>query len=228
MKKIKKTLQYCIELCKFLIHDYRRGYTLQQFKDYYYLKSCGVETQLGYVNLFGTKPIIFKCPHSRIIMEKGVSLVSNNYVNPAGISKPVVIATLAEGAEIFLGKDCGMSGATLCAAKKITIGEYVGLGANVSIYDTDFHPLDPYLRRYGKLEDTRVAPVMIGDYAWIGANSMILKGVNVFRGAVIGAGSVVTHDVPELTVVAGNPAKVVKKIDMRDETYDYLFNASKK
>ena len=52
------------------------------------------------------------------------------------------------------------------------------------------------------------------DDAWIGFNSIILKGVTVGRGAVVGAGSVVTNDVPDHTVVAGNPARVIKKLDV--------------
>ena len=53
-------------------------------------------------------------------------------------------------------------------------------------------------------------PVCIGNHVWIGANTVILKGVTIGEGAVVGAGSVVTHDVPALSVVAGNPARVLK------------------
>lgn len=56
------------------------------------------------------------------------------------------------------------------------------------------------------------APIRIGNKAWVGMNAIILKGVSIGEGAVVGAGAVVTHDVPAWTVVAGNPARVVKKL----------------
>lgn len=191
--------------------------------DYNYLKKNGVDTEFGFVTLYG-KPIIVKHLRSSIKIEKGVTLVSDSSINPAGIVHPVTLATLREGAEIIIHKDAGLSGATICAAEKVEIGEYVGIGANVSIYDTDFHALNPWERKYSNFENTQVSPVKIGDFAWIGGNSIILKGVIIDKGAIVGAGSVVTKDVPELTVYAGNPAKYVKKIDINNETYDNLFN----
>lgn len=196
---------------------------LKKWIDYLYLISAGVNTKFGYVTLNGM-PIINKFSGSKITIDKGVTLISNIRDNVAGISHPVVLATLSVNAEIYIGKDSGLSGTTLCAAKNIWIGEYVGLGADTCIYDTDFHPVDPYERRYceGK---TKVAPVIIDDYAWIGGKSIILKGVRVGKGAVVGAGSVVTKDVPDLTVHVGNPAHFVKKIEYNHETHHNLFNA---
>ncbi len=193
--------------------------------DYRYLKKCGVDTRLGFVTLIG-KPIIKKYPNSIIKIDSGVTLVSNSEGNVAGVNHPVILATLGENATIHLGKDSGLSGATICSASKVEIGEYVGLGANVCIYDTDFHPLNPFERKYDK-EKMQTNPVIIGDFAWIGGNSIVLKGVTVSKGGVLGAGSVLTKDIPELCLYAGNPAKFIKKIEMDDETYRYLFNSNK-
>jgi acetyltransferase-like isoleucine patch superfamily enzyme len=195
--------------------------------DYLYLIKCGVDTEQGFVTLIG-RPIIQKHPHSEIIIENGVTLVSDPLGNPAGIAHPVTIATLRAGAKIILRKDCGLSGATICAASKIEIGEYVGIGANTAIYDTDFHAIDPYERKFDNFNKTKSAPIIINDFAWIGGNSIVLKGVTIGRGAIIGAGSVVTKNIPELTIYAGNPAKYIKSININDETYSYLFNSSKK
>jgi acetyltransferase-like isoleucine patch superfamily enzyme len=75
--------------------------------------------------------------------------------------------------------------------------------------DTDFHPLDPERRRNDPL-DGATRPVVIEDDVFIGMNSLILKGVRLGKGCVIGAGSVVTHDVPAGAVAAGNPARIIR------------------
>lgn len=88
----------------------------------------------------------------------------------------------------------------------IYIGDDVLIGHNVVIATID-HDLDPHDRR------NHYAPVSIGNRVWIGSNSTILKGVNISDGAVVGAGSVVTKDVPENSVAVGIPARVIRKIE---------------
>lgn len=90
----------------------------------------------------------------------------------------------------------------------VRIGAFALFGPAVQIY-TPMHPLDPELRRkqeYGK-------PVMIGDDVWVGGGAIILPGVTIGARSVIGAGSVVTRDVPEEVFAAGNPCRVVRAID---------------
>lgn len=194
-------------------------------KDYKYLISKGVETERDYTVLHGL-PFISKSPNSHIIINKGVTLVSDPKINPSGILHPCTLVTQSSEAQICIGKDSGMSGATICCMKRITIGEYVGLGSNVSIFDHDFHPINPFYRKFHNEDYIECKEVTIEDFAWIGANSIILKGVHIGKGAVVGAGSVVTNDVPPLTVYAGNPAKFVKKITITKEQYEALFNKS--
>jgi acetyltransferase-like isoleucine patch superfamily enzyme len=223
---LRKKIKYFISFITFLTEKKETGFSTKQFNDYYFLKLKGVDTQIGHVTLIG-KPIIQKHPNSIIKIDKGVTLVSNSQGNIAGINHPVILATLNENAFIHLGKDCGLSGATLCCSSQIRIGEYVGVGVNVSIYDTDFHALDPYVRKY---DSTKILSksIIIDDFAWIGGNSIILKGIRIGKGGVVGAGSVVTKDIPDLTLYAGNPAKFIKKIIMKDETYSFLFDSHKK
>ena len=90
----------------------------------------------------------------------------------------------------------------------IEIGHNVQIAPMVQLY-TALHPLVPDERRSG-LESAK--PIRIGDDVWIGGGAIILPGVSVGNAAVIGAGSVVTHDVPARTVVAGNPARVIRTI----------------
>ncbi|MCO6496348.1 MAG: hypothetical protein J5I50_01670 [Chitinophagaceae bacterium] len=179
--------------------------------DYYYLKSKGVETQFGYVTLKGL-PIISKAKGSRIIIDKGCILVSKSKFNVAGINHPVILATLSSGAVIKIGRS-GFSGSTICAAKEVIIGDDCAFGVNSCVYDTDFHPVDADRRiNQQSIFDAACAPVSIEDKVWMAANSIVLKGVSIGEGAVIGAGSVVTADIPPYTIYAGNPARKIKDI----------------
>jgi maltose O-acetyltransferase len=90
----------------------------------------------------------------------------------------------------------------------VRIGEYSLFGPNVQIY-TPMHPFDAALRRkqeYGK-------PVAIGSDVWVGGGAIILPGVRVGSRTVIGAGSIVTRDVPDGVFAAGNPCRVIREID---------------
>lgn len=181
------------------------------FFDYCYLRWHGVDTKYGYVELRGL-PIIYKVKGSRIILEKGCTLVSNSKYNMAGINHRVVLATLTSSASIEIGR-VGISGSSICSATRIFIGDYSGLGANSHVYDTDFHPIDSIKRRnQTNILDAETKEVIIGKDVWIASNVIILKGVKIGDGAVIGAGSVVTKNVPPKTIYAGNPALKIKNI----------------
>ena len=97
----------------------------------------------------------------------------------------------------------------------IYVGDYVMFGPNVTVI-TATHPINPQLRsqayQYNK-------DVYIGENAWIGAGVMILPGVHIGKNSVIGAGSVVTKDIPDDVVAAGNPCRILRPIDERDEKY---------
>ena len=131
--------------------------------------------------------------------------------NPLAPTAPVVLSTRRADAVLEVGEDCGFTGTTLVAADRISIGDRVLVGGNVSIMDFDFHPLTPE----GRAEDLNAgaaAPIVIEDDVFVGMEALILKGVTVGTGAVVGAGAVVAQDVPPRTVVAGNPATVVREL----------------
>ncbi|MDZ7677395.1 MAG: acyltransferase [Acidimicrobiales bacterium] len=114
------------------------------------------------------------------------------------------------GAQISIGAGTGLSGVSLCSVRSIEIGNNCLIGADVMIADTDFHAISPIRHRHapkplGSLNDR----VRIGSNVFIGARSIVLKGVSIGDDAVIGAGSVVTGDVPSGAIAAGSPAKVV-------------------
>ena len=104
--------------------------------------------------------------------------------------------------------------AELFAGAEIVIGRHVLIANHVLINGYDGHPLDPLQRAAGQRPGPdRFGPIHIGDYAWIGSKAVILKNVTIGRGAVVATGAVVTADVPELTVVAGNPARPVRTLE---------------
>lgn len=177
--------------------------------DFLYLRCHGVETKFGYVRLNGL-PIIQKCKGSKIVLGRTCTLNSKSKYNIAGIAHPVILATLSPTAEILI-EGIGMSGNAICAAKRIVIGQATGLGANVKIYDTDFHPIDALRRRKQQsILDAECKEVIIGKSVWIAANAIILKGVIIGDEAIIAAGSVVTSQIPARTIYGGNPAKFIK------------------
>ena len=104
---------------------------------------------------------------------------------------------------VFL--DCG----------KITIGDYVMLGPKVALYAVN-HPIDPDVR---SLHQDFPLPITIGNHVWIGGSTVVCPGVTIGDNTVIGAGSVVTKDIPANVVAAGNPCRVIRSITDTDKKY---------
>ena len=132
--------------------------------------------------------------------------------NPLGIRRRCLLSTWSADALLELGEDVGLSGATICARHAVRIGSRVMIGAGTTIVDTDFHPVDAERRREAPV-DGAAAPVAIGDDCFLGLNVTVLKGASIGAGSVVGAGAVVTGTVPARSVVAGNPARVVRTLD---------------
>jgi acetyltransferase-like isoleucine patch superfamily enzyme len=131
------------------------------------------------------------------------------------------INVISSAAKIQIGDWCFVGlGAKLWAMESIDIGDRVFISHGVQVFDNNSHSLSAG-ERHARFKELRTVgrhiepetvvhrPIRIEDDVWIGFNSAIMKGVTIGRGAIVGAGSVVTHDVDAYSVVVGNPARVV-------------------
>lgn len=156
-------------------------------------------------------PQIHMRDRGSIKIGKNFSAVSQWRKNSIGVTQPVILKTLRKNAKILIGNNVGISGSTISANQLVEIGNDVLIGSGVLITDCDAHPVS-YRNRLGGLKP-KMAPVFIEDGVFIGARSIILKGVRIGRGSVIGAGSVVVKDVLPGVIAAGNPAQLIKTIE---------------
>ena len=118
--------------------------------------------------------------------------------------------TISLGSDVFIG-----SGAKFSASESsITIGSKVMFGPNVTIMGGDHNTsvIGRYMYDVKEKLPENDLPIVIENDCWIGANSIILKGVTIGEGSIVGAGSVVTQDVPDFSLVSGNPAKFIRKV----------------
>ena len=137
---------------------------------------------------------------------------SGNHVNPISANLQGAFFMGSPNARITIGNNVGLSGTRMWVHESLTIGDNVKIGGGVLIIDTDSHPIDYKTRRISN-EGMKFAPIVIEDDAWIGAQSIILKGVTIGARSIIGAGSVVTKSIPADCIATGNPCKVIRFIN---------------
>ena len=133
--------------------------------------------------------------------------------NPIGYVQPCTIYVNG-GASLTIGNHVGLSQASIICHHRIVIEDYVKIGGGGKIYDTDFHSLRPEdrLNRVADMEHKVCKPVILKSNCFIGAGSIVLKGVTVGRNSIVGAGSVVTRDIPDNEIWGGSPAKFIKRL----------------
>lgn len=164
-------------------------------------------------------PVIFNKSRAKIKIGDDVTIKSSFLSNLIGLYSRTIIVTRAPGAEIIIGDNVGISGATIYARKGIYIGNNTCIGGNCKIIDNDFHPID-IEDRLKLLQDvhggdSNLIPsreIYVGKNCFIGCNTIILKGTILGDGCVVGAGAVVSGKFEDNCVIAGNPAKMIRKL----------------
>ncbi|WP_368490080.1 DapH/DapD/GlmU-related protein [Clostridium sp. BJN0013] len=158
-------------------------------------------------------PVIFNKSGATMTIGNGVTIKSSFLSNLVGLYSRTIIVTRSPEAEIKIGNNVGISGATIYARKSIIIGDNTNIGGNVKILDNDFHPIEIEARNDDNKEKINTRPIVIGKNCFIGCNALILKGTELGDGCVVGAGAVVCGSFLPNSVIVGNPAKIIKTID---------------
>lgn len=154
----------------------------------------------------------------KIIIGDNFLMTSGEHINPISANVQGAFFTDSPDARIVIGNNVGMSSTRMWIHDSLTIGNNVKIGGGVLLMDTDCHELN-YKVRNGCLptgegwgETTLSSPIVIEDDVWIGAQSIVLKGVTIGARSIIGAGSVVAKSIPADCIAAGNPCKVIRMI----------------
>lgn len=125
-----------------------------------------------------------------------------------------------ENAQLNIGSNCEMSSPCIWAHNRIDIGDFVKIGGDCIILDSDCHSLDWTIRDSNKCDENGIkldkknaksAPIKIGNHVMLGARVIVLKGVSIGDNSIIGSGSVVTKDIPANCIAAGNPCKIIRE-----------------
>ena len=140
-----------------------------------------------------------------------INIFSHPFSNMIGLSQRCIIVA-KNGGIINIGEGVCMSGCTIYSMDAITIGANTDIGSGCKIIDNDFHPL-AYSERHPveQMDKVKKRPISIGEGCFLGANSLILKGTVLGKNVVVGAGSVVSGTFPDNVIIAGNPARIIKK-----------------
>ena len=170
------------------------------------------------LNLKGV-PLIYNSKGAIITIGDNCTIKSSFLSNLVGLYCRTIIVTRSAGAYIHIGKQVGISGATIYARAGITIGDNTAIGGNVKILDNDFHPIEVEERNKllknpqgGNSELILAKPIRIGKNCFIGCNAIILKGTVLGDGCVVGAGAVVAGIFEPNSVIVGNPARVIRQL----------------
>jgi acetyltransferase-like isoleucine patch superfamily enzyme len=149
----------------------------------------------------------------QVFIEKNMQIVGGSGYNLAGVSRPFTLH-IYKNAVLRIGNNNGFSGTSICCSKYIEIGNNNNFGGNVCIWDTDFHAFNFEDRRNGLMGPSK--EIIIGDDVFIGANTIILKGVTIGNRSIVGAGSIVTKNIPADEIWGGNPARFIRRVIEND------------
>lgn len=158
-------------------------------------------------------PIITVYKSARLSIGNETLINSHNHLYHANMHTRTKLIADKAGARIIIGKNTRIHGTCIHAREKVVVGDRCLIAANTQIMDCNGHDLS-FNHPEARINTTgNTKPVIIEDDVWIGLGVIILPGVRIGRGSVVGAGSVVTKNIPPMSIAAGNPAVVVKTME---------------
>ena len=201
-------------------------YSQYKIKQFFYLRwnkllfnLCNIEYNEG-LKVYN-KIHLFIDNSAKVKIGENFKFTSSDAINPLSRNiQGCICAT--KNAQIIIGNNVGISSACIWSKEKIHIGNNVLIGGDCILLDTDAHNLNFRIRASGRLNETGInndyatansAPIHIGDNVLIGTRCIILKGVSIGNKTIIGSGSVVTKSIPDNCIAAGNPCRIIKKLE---------------
>jgi acetyltransferase-like isoleucine patch superfamily enzyme len=162
-------------------------------------------------------------PFVRVSREGKMKISSEFKMNNTLTSNPIgrpqkCVVVVEKGGSLEIGKNVGISSTAIVVHSNVVIMDNVKIGGGTCIYDTDFHSLNAE-HRLNSIKDkhnTISKPILIKESVFIGANCTILKGVTIGENSVVGACSLVSKNIPDNEIWAGNPATFIKKNQFND------------
>ena len=169
---------------------------------------------LGKKVRFKRLPLIYVDKNAQLIIGNNVMINSDNSRYHLNMFTACKIIIDKPGAIITIGDNCRIHGTCIHAYKSVTIGKNCLIAANTQIIDGNGHELsfENVANRIKTVDDAR--PVVIEDNVWIGTSVIILPGVTIGAGSVIAAGSIVNKSIPAMVIAGGNPARVIKEMNV--------------
>jgi|SRR5665647_1246380 len=166
-------------------------------------------------NIYGRVKIICK---GNLKIGGGVIFNSGKHYNPIGGDTILRLYIINKNARLTIGNNVGISNSTIFCSNSITIEDNVLIGGSCKLYDTDFHSIDLISRvtafnQQIQDKEAKTSPIIIKKGAWIGGHCIILKGITIGSNSIIGAGSVVSKDIPDNEIWAGNPIRCLRKLE---------------
>jgi len=207
IKKIKTDpVGYFFSFCRWRKYNLNRLYYSFLMYILLFLK----KVKIGSKSNFYGKAYFNRHPESSIEIGNCCTFDSSKFRNLIGVNKCCIITTLSKEAKLKIGNTSKFSGVKIACANSVTIGDNCLFGANINVFDTDWHAIDPTKRSDPNSIETR--PVKIGNNVFIGLNTIILKGSTIGDNSVIGSGSVVSGNIPANVIAAGNPCKIIRNL----------------
>jgi acetyltransferase-like isoleucine patch superfamily enzyme len=179
---------------------------LEWYTNLMYLNLKALKISIGKQCKFNGFTKIISGKNNKIIIGSNCKFLSRPTSNLIGINRPCILSSIGLNAsKLEIGDNCGFSGTVIGCFDSVVIGSGVRCGANTLITDSDWHLSDP--------RSSKPKAIIIEDNVWLGVNVIVLKGVTIGENSVIGAGSVVTKDIPSNVIAAGNPCKIIKHLN---------------